>query len=136
MAETNGIADKPVLVTPDGKPTKEGWHLIGTRFREQMDSQDRPGRGGQSFSYITARQVQDRLDSVIGPGNWSTAYRLLDGNAVECTLTVFGVSKADVGYPNNPGKPEEEPLKSAYSDAFKRAAVAWGVGRFLYGELA
>ena len=41
--------------------------------------------------------------------------------------------KADVGYPNDADNdPEDEPLKAAYSDAFKRAAVQFGIGRWLY----
>ena len=128
---------KPELANPDGTPNKEGWRRIGENFRKPMPAKQRTGRGGMKFDYITARQVQDRLDKVLGPGHWSTRYRLIDPNgpAVECTLTIFGVSKADIGYSNNPdAEHETEPLKAAYSDAFKRAAVHFGIGRFLYGE--
>lgn len=141
MTETaqavNGTTEvKPVLINADGTPTPDGWRRIGAAFRAEMPSQTRPGRGGMNFSYIDARDVQDRLDGVIGPGNWSTTYRVLDVDRaiVECTLTVFGIDKADVGYPNDASKPEQEALKSAYSDAFKRAAVHWGIGRFLYRD--
>jgi hypothetical protein len=133
--------EAPVLINEDGTPTRLGWREIGSNLRKPMANvKQRRGRGGMQFSYITARQVQDRLDAVVGPGNWSTRYRVHDGGAVECTLIIFGVSKADVGYSNNPdADPEDpqyehEPLKAAYSDAFKRAAVAWGCGRFLYGD--
>jgi hypothetical protein len=43
---------------------------------------------------------------------------------VLCRLTVLGITKEDVG--------EGEDLKSAFSDAFKRVAVKFGVGRYLY----
>ena len=105
-----------------------------------MPARQRKGPGGRSFDYITARQVADRLDKVIGPGNWATSFRVLSvqDHAVECMLSVFGISKADVGYSNNPDSPdsenESEPLKAAYSDAFKRAAVQWGMGRWLYAD--
>lgn len=95
----------------------------------------RTGRAGMQFAYITARQVMDRLDGVVGVGGWGDEYRVIDPAAwaVECRLTVLGVTKADIGYPNNPDREgEQEPLKAAYSDAFKRAAVRFGVGRFLY----
>jgi hypothetical protein len=121
-----------------GMPTKEGWRKIGEFLRRPMPTKERPGGRGGTFKYITARQVQDRLDTVIGPGNWSTRYTLIDpsGPAVECQLTLFGVTKADVGYSNNPDSDHEsEALKAAYSDSLKRAAVAWGVGRWIYGDV-
>jgi len=43
---------------------------------------------------------------------------------VKCRLTVLGVTKEDVG--------EGGTLKAAFSDALKRAAVKFGVGRHLY----
>lgn len=128
------------LMMPDGTPAPSGWRKIGENLRKPMPAKTlTAGRRG-SFSYITARQVQQRLDDVVGPGNWSTHYFVHGSGAVECTLSIFGVAKADVGYSNNPDADpddaqfEHEPLKAAYSDAFKRAAVAWGVGRFLYRD--
>lgn len=136
--EVNGVSasNTEPLADAEGKPTNRGWRKIGEMLRKPMQTKSRPGRGG-NFEYITARQVQDRLDAVIGPGNWQSRFFVVDasGPAVECTITVFGVPKADVGYSNNPdAEHESEPLKAAYSDAFKRAAVQWGVGRFLYGD--
>lgn len=128
------------LADENGQPTSLGWRKIGEQLRAPMPSKQRRGRGGMAFSYIDARQVMDRLDTVVGPGNWSDHYFAHANGAVECTLTIFGVSKSDVGYSNNPdAEPEDpqfehEPLKAAYSDAFKRAAVKFGVGRFLYGS--
>jgi hypothetical protein len=137
-AREDGVAEQPKvpLIGDDGKPTKDGWRKIGELFRKEMPSKQRKGPGGRIFDYITARQVMDRLDTVIGPGNWATTFRVLDLDtcAVECTISVFGVYKADVGFPNNPEHPEQEALKSAYSDAFKRAAVHFGIGRFLYED--
>ena len=78
--------------------------------------------------YVDARAVLDRLDEVVGPENWHDAYEVLpkDGGtfAVKARLTVLGVTKEDVG--------EGDSLKAAFSDALKRAAVKFGVGRHLY----
>ena len=128
-------ADGNALIDEYGKPTRWGWRKIGRLLQQPMPTRDRPGRGGRKFEYITARQAAERLDTVVGCGNWSSAFRVLDleHGAVECTLTVCEVSKADVGYPNDADNdPEDEPLKAAYSDAFKRAAVQFGIGRWLY----
>jgi len=143
LAQQQPRAPIEPLVSDDGTPTPAGWRKIGELFRRQMPSKTfTAGRRGQ-FSYITARQVAARLDEVVGPGNWRTAFIVIDreAHAVECTLSVYNVPRSDVGYPNNPdAEPgdaqfEHEPLKAAYSDAFKRAAVQWGIGRFLYGEV-
>lgn len=96
---------------------------------------------GKDIPFAGARAYMDRLDEVVGPSGWSTSYEVLDQTncAVECKLTLYfdgqAVTKSDVGYPNSArdaDDAEKEPLKAAYSDAFKRAAVQWGVGRFLY----
>ena len=79
-------------------------------------------------AYIDARAVMDRLDEVIGVGNWNDEYEVIyadKGNfSVKCKLTIFGVSKEDVG--------EGDTTKGAFSDALKRAAVKFGIGRHLY----
>ena len=98
--------------------------------RERVKGKYPAGTRGQIVAYIDARQVYGRLDELVGPGGWQTSYRALDGGAVECTLTIAGISKSDVGYPNGNGG--AEPLKAAYSDATKRAAVQLGIGRWLY----
>lgn len=103
----------------------------------------REGRGGNKFDYIDARSAHQRLDEVVGPGGWQTTFKLLDSEskAVECSLSVLidgvWVVKTDVGYPNSAADAEDdgkEPLKAAYSDAMKRAAVQFGVGRHLYDK--
>ena len=84
-------------------------------------------KGSVAF-YIDARDVMDRLDEVVGGENWQDKYTVLAFSesrwAVECTLIVNGVAKTDVG--------EGDAPKDAYSDALKRAAVKFGVGRYLY----
>jgi len=85
-----------------------------------------------AVAYVDARAVQDRLDEVVGPDGWCDEYRLLTQQGspfglevvVQCRLTVLGITKTDVG--------TGEDAKSAYSDAFKRAAVRFGVARYLY----
>jgi hypothetical protein len=118
------------------------WTLVRTALSKPF-SEDEVGqvpidRSGRLMGkYITARSVMDRLDEVVGPGNWSDDYEKWDDEtcAVKCTLTIFGVVRSDVGYPNDPSDADNakrEPFKAACSDALKRAAVHWGVGRYLY----
>lgn len=94
-----------------------------------------PRGGGQGenkmgMPYVDARVVMHRLDDVFGPGGWSFTYDIVPGNRVMVrgSLVVLGILKCDAGEASD----EAEPLKSAVSDALKRCAVHFGVGRFLY----
>ncbi|ODU01368.1 MAG: hypothetical protein ABS79_01845 [Planctomycetes bacterium SCN 63-9] len=79
----------------------------------------------------------NRLDSVIGPENWWDEYTQLQ-NGILCKLTVRlpdgeEICKSDAG--GHAGMSDEgDDEKSGFSDAFKRAAVKFGIGRHLYGE--
>lgn len=85
---------------------------------------------GMALAYIDARSVQDRLDSVCGPQNWQTRYPHA-GTKTVCELSIKcgdeWVTKSD-----GAGDTDFEAEKGALSDAFKRAAVKWGIGRYLY----
>jgi hypothetical protein len=94
-------------------------------------------RNGQkkqfSVKYITARTVMNMLDTIVGPANWRAEYQPLTSTVMCCTLflRIDGewIGKMDVGTPS-----DIEPEKGAVSDALKRAAVQWGIGRELYNE--
>jgi len=88
-----------------------------------------------AMAYIDARTVMERLDDVLGVENWQDRYTLLPDRSVVCRLRLkLGgewVGKSDVGNPSE--RPDEgDRLKAAFSDALKRAAVKFGVGRYLY----
>jgi len=121
--------------------SEPNWPDIHKRFVERFSRGEEGSKGGKAF--ITARSVMERLDGVAGPENWSSTYRTVHEatGVIECTLEIHGVTKCDVGYPNNEigattkagtALGSGEPFKDAYSDALKRAAVHWGIGRYLY----
>ena len=93
----------------------------------------KPGRGGGTFSYVTARTVMNRLDQAVGPENWRDDFRELSGGNVMCTIFVRvdgeWIGKSDIGTES-----DVEEDKGAFSDAFKRAGVKWGIARELYKE--
>lgn len=88
---------------------------------------------GMAVAYLDARAVQRRLDEVVGPFNWKNVYSLWHDNSQICGISIFNpernewVTKFD-GAENS----DIEPIKGGLSDSFKRAASAWGVGRYLY----
>lgn len=79
--------------------------------------------------FIQSRAIMDRLDDVVGPENWSNEHRH-EGEAYICEISLKldeWISKSD-----GAGATDIESVKGGISDAFKRAAVLWGIGRYLY----
>jgi hypothetical protein len=93
------------------------------------------GNRALALVYVDARVIQDRLDDVLGVEGWQDEYEVLPDNSVVCRLRLkIGgewVTKMDVG-----GQSEQpdggDRMKAAFSDALKRAAVKFGIGRYLY----
>jgi len=93
-------------------------------------------RDGKFFArfvcYVEASTVRERLDSVV-PGDWNLELSLLpeaadsEGvpqQAFKARLNILGVVREDVGVGSD--------YKQAATDAFKRAAVRFGIGHELY----
>jgi hypothetical protein len=94
-------------------------------------------RDGRYFArfvaYIEANTVRERLDGVV-PGEWDLTLELLPVNtgdesdgpqySFKARLQILGVIREDVGSGRD--------YKQASTDAFKRAAVRFGIGNELY----
>lgn len=96
----------------------------------RAQSLTKAGDKAMALAYIDARDVMDRLDAICGPENWSDRYEF-HGPRTVCYLSLkIGdewITKAD-----GAGDSDVEAEKGAISDALKRAAVKWGIGRYLY----
>jgi hypothetical protein len=78
-------------------------------------------------SYIDARLVVERLNAVCG-SKWHAEYRgTSKDDLMLCDLTLFGVTRTDVGEAKGKGL-----SKDLISDALKRSAVMFGVGVSVY----
>ena len=103
---------------------------------EEKDLKHRPGRAGMTFTYADARAVAQRLDDVLGIEGWQFEVKVADPirGVVHGSLVIViegkSTIKQDFGYPNS--TQDDEPLKSAASDALRRCAAQVGVGRSLY----
>lgn len=86
---------------------------------------------GMMVAYIQSRAIMNRLDSVMGINGWRDEYAAGPGGGVVCGLSLrFGgdwITKWDGADNTN-----IEAVKGGLTDAFKRAAVKWGIGRYLY----
>jgi hypothetical protein len=125
------------MMTPEDLFEKLAAPFPADRVSWRVGSTTSDKSKGMALAYIDARDVMDRLDAVMGPAYWQCRYPHANGKTV-CeiglalpTLTQPGqlewVWKAD-----GAGDTDYEAEKGALSDAFKRAAVRWGIGRYLY----
>jgi hypothetical protein len=94
-------------------------------------------QAGRQLHYVTARTVMNRLDDVLGPENWWDDFVPLE-HSVICRLTIrlpdgTTLTKSDAGGYAGMADPGDDD-KSGFADAFKRAAVKFGVGRYLYRD--
>jgi len=81
------------------------------------------------LAYIDARDVMKRLDDVFGL-DWQCRYSHAENKTIcEIGVCIDGVWIWRAG---GAGDTDIEAEKGAISDAFKRAAVLFGVGRYLY----
>jgi hypothetical protein len=101
---------------------------IPYKWRVQSFSKNKPQ--AQCVAYIDARDAMDLLDKVVGKDKWQDDYKLIDGKLLAGIGIKSGdewIWKWDTGTESN-----MEAEKGQMSDAFKRAGVKWGIGRFLY----
>lgn len=84
---------------------------------------------GIALAYIDARDVMQRLDDVFGL-NWQCRYTHAEQKTI-CEIGVL-IDGQWLWRANGAGDSDIEAEKGAISDAFKRAAVMFGVGRYLY----
>jgi len=119
--------------------TPETW----AKLREPFDLKDVEWRIGRSsgrdgrvssalaFAYITRSAVYGRFDEVLGPENVQVEFVEWRAHATKCRISLFvdgkWIAREDVGV-----ETDMEPIKGGATDALKRTASAWGVGRYLY----
>lgn len=96
---------------------------------------------GIAVPYLDARAVADRLDEVVGQNRWKDSYtpwhESVSGKKTKssqlCTISIYDdelgqwIDKTDGAEDS-----DIEAVKGGLSDAFKRAAVKWNIGRYLY----
>lgn len=89
------------------------------------------GAKAMALAYIDARNVMERLDEVCGAQNWEDSYHETDKGRLLCTIRI-NVDGVWIAKSDGAGESDIEGEKGAISGAFKRAAVKWGIGRYLY----
>lgn len=118
MTDARSILDK--LAAPFA-PDSLSWRVGSTTSDKSK---------GMALAYIDARDVQRRLDEVMG-ADWQCEYVPMANGTCCCRIGL----KIDGEWrwrSNGAGATDIEGDKGQYSDGFKRAAVMWGIGAYLY----
>lgn len=79
--------------------------------------------------YVDNRAIQNRFDTVLG-ANWMNSFRHIDGGTI-CRLSLF-IEGRWIHREDGAGESDIETVKGGMSNSMKRAAVMFGVGRYLY----
>lgn len=102
-----------------------------TRISWRVGSTNGDKTSGMALAYIDARDVMARLDEACGLDGWQVRYPWSDADRLCCEIGIR-IGQEWVWRSNGAGNTDVEGSKGSFSDAFKRAAVLWGIGRYLY----
>lgn len=125
------------------KTTKEIFDALKEPFPPEdiqwrIGQKSKDGKKAMVLPYVTNRAIMDRLDEVVGPDKWFNKYHETSrggDNGYICELTII-VDTEDgprcLTREDGASCTNIEPIKGGLSDSMKRAAVQFGIGRYLY----
>lgn len=127
------------------KKLQEPFSPEDIEWRVQTSGIKESGVWALVFCYVTSRAVMNRLDDVLGVTGWHDEYRLWHdaevkkhGKVITLKSQICGISiwddekKIFITKWDGAEDTDKEPIKGGISDSFKRAAVKFGIGRYLY----
>lgn len=110
---------------------------------EASDIEWRVGQAGEKrnggvwakvLAYVTNRAIMQRLDDLVGPTRWKNEFKEApEGDGVLCGISIY--MNEELGWVtkwDGASNTDIEAIKGGLSNAMKRAAVQWGIGRYLY----
>lgn len=105
--------------------------LVSHEIEWRVQSQTKDGQKIIVVPYITNRCVMNRFDEQFGWSGWQNDMREIDGGFL-CTITATLPDGQQVSKTDGASRTGIEPIKGGISDAMKRCAVQFGLGRALY----
>jgi hypothetical protein len=94
---------------------------------------------GIAVPYVDNRAIQNRLDACVGVTGWQNTFLPWHEGAGKkaaqlCGISLWSDERGEwIAKYDGADDSDIEPVKGGLSDSMKRAAVQWGVGRYLYG---
>jgi len=140
---SNGTKHNQEEIAAD--PLLEMAYKLYEKFDESEEFKDPRGH-----TYIKEKAIVKRLNQVFGPFGWQLTFSdgpegrvvcaikaRIDGEWLERSGGSAMMKQDDPGQYKVDGtvnKSHEDTAKTAYTDAFKRAARMWGIGQYLLGD--
>lgn len=87
---------------------------------------------GMALPYVSNRAIMNRLDEVFGIDGWCNEFRDWKGSSQLCGISAYFEGHGWVTKWDGADNTDFEATKGGLSDSMKRAAVQWGIGRYLY----
>lgn len=119
--------DKNLVMRELQKPFKEEeieWRVGATNKDKTM---------GLALPYVTNKAIQNRLDEVFGVFGWKNEFKEWKGNSQLCGISIWDEDKNEwLTKYDGADDTTMESTKGGLSDSMKRAAVQFGIGRYLY----
>lgn len=112
------------------KELQEPFEAKDIEWRVQRAMQTTKGNKAVVLAYVTNRAIQNRLDEIFGIEGWKNEYKEMH-QGILCGISIKindeWITKWDGADLTN-----IEATKGGLSGSMKRAAVQWGIGRYLY----
>lgn len=109
----------------------EPFDPLEIEWRIQQSGLSKGKKWAMVLAYVTNRAIMERLDEVFGIDGWQNEYQFMPDGGVVCGIKCkFGTDWV-IKY-DGADKTAIEATKGGLSNAMKRAAVQYGVGRYLY----
>lgn len=115
----------------DLRKLKKPFPANDVEWRVKTSGKNGKGPWAMLLPYITNRAIMNRLDEEVGPENWKNYFESGPSGGTMCGLSVR-VDNEWITKWDGAQETAVEPVKGGFSDAMKRAAVQWGIGRYLY----
>ena len=128
------VIDFAALAAPY-KPEEIDWRVDSSGVGDR-------GPWAKVLAYQDTRAIEDRLDTVITPGGWQTEIKYIETSYPDKNTGISGgficglsikVDGEWVTKWDGAALTEYQAFKGGITGSIKRAAVQWGMGRYLYG---
>lgn len=107
---------------------------IEWRCQQVFEGSNGKGPAALVIPYIRSRAIMNRLDQVFGWERWENLVQELPGGGILQGIRVWLSDTHSVTKWDGADRTNIESTKGGISSAFKRAAVQFNIGRYLYNE--